>query len=292
LPLTYLALPAALLLGALASVISGFLRRLARRERSWWPDFRAFGRDGRRLLRGGKERATVLELGGAMACLLATGLAGGAALGEVPGSGIFLYLALLTAAAGGHVAASDASTQLRQDVVDRYRLAWAAAEPGFLLALGAAFLRWRADDLDAIRGAQEVLGFGPTVGPPLAAVGLTAGAALLLVAGALRLVPATEAARGRGRRAGGAFLIALCRWSLAGTTAMVAAVLSVGGILRTEGVLTPIEDLAVPGLVALGGAVVIGLADGVAAIFGRHRVLIGLAASALAAGALTLAVVV
>jgi hypothetical protein len=284
--LTALALPVALVLGVLSSVISGFVRRLARRERSWWPDLRGVGGSVRRLLRGGKERVTVLEAGGALACFLAAGLAAAAALGAVPGSGVLLYLALLTAAAGGHVAASDASTQLREESVARARLAWAAAEPGFLLALGAALLRWRAGDLDAVRGAQEVLGSGPIVGPPLAAVGLMAGVALLLVTGGLRLVPPAEAVRGRGRRAGGAFLIALCRWSLAGATALVAAVLSVGGALLTaDGALAPVEELTLPGLAALGGAVLIGLMDGLAATLPRRRVLLGLGAAVLAAAA-------
>jgi hypothetical protein len=284
--LTALALPVALVLGALSSVISGFVRRLAGRDRSWWPDPRGVGGAVRRLLRGGKESVTVLEAGGALACFLASALAAAAALGEVPGSGVLLYLALLTAAAGGHVAASDASTRLREESVARARLAWAAAEPGFLLALGAAFLRWRAGDLEAVRGAQEVFGYGPTVGPPLAAVGLMTGVALLLVTGGLRLVPPAEAVRGRGRRAGGAFLIALCRWSLAGTTALVAAVLSVGGALQTaDGALSPVEDLTLPALLALGGAIVIGLMDGLAATLPRRRVLLGLGAAVLAAAA-------
>jgi hypothetical protein len=291
LPLTALALPVALVLGALSSVISGFVRRLARRERSWWADFRGLGGDVRRLLRGGKERVTVLEAGGALACFLAAGLAAAAALGEVPGSGVLLYLALLTAAAGGHLAASDPSTLLREDVVGRARVAWATAETGFLLALGAGFLRWGAGDLEAIRGAQEVLGYGPVVGPPLAAVGLMTAVALLLVAGALRMVPPSEAVRGRGRRAGGAFLIALCRWSLAGATALVGAVLSMGGVLRTaEGAFASVEDLALPGLAALGGAVVIGVVDGLAAIVPGRRILLGLGAAILAAAAVAVVV--
>jgi hypothetical protein len=289
--LTALALPVAMVLGALSSVSSGFVRRLARRERSWWPDLRGVGGAVSRLLRGGKERVTVLEAGGALACFLASGLAAAAALGGIPGSGVLLYLALLTAAAGGHVAASDASTQLREESVARARLAWAAAEPGFLLALGAALLRWRAGDLEAVRGAQEVLGHGPAVGPPLAAVGLMAGVALLLVTGGLRLVPPAEAVRGRGRRAGGAFLIALCRWSLAGATALVAAVLSVGGtVLTGDGALAPVEDLILPGLAALGGAVLIGLMDGLAATLPRRRFLLGLGAAVLAAAAATVVV--
>jgi hypothetical protein len=281
-----LGLPIALVLGVLTALVSGIVRRLGGRGRTWWPELGGFDRDARLLLRGGKERPTPLEAGGAMASFLGSALAADAALGAVASSMAFVYLALLLAAAGAHVAAVDASTALREDAVARARRAWAAAEPGFVLGFAAALARWRAVDLDAVRGANDVLGPGPSVGPTLAAAGLVAGVAVVVVTGALRMVPASEAVRGSGRRAGGALLIALCRWGLAGATSLVSAVLLVGGSAFTpEGSVAVPEDVVLPAAVAVGAAVLVGVVDGLASVFVRRRAILGAAAMAVAAGA-------
>ena len=225
----------------------------------------------RRVLRAGGERASPLELGGALACFLGAGLAAGAAFGWAPSSGALVYLALLAAAAGGHVVAADASTDLRAERMARIRLVWALAEPAFLLALGVALFRWGAGDLEAVHGAQRVLGAGIAVGPPLAAAGLIAAASVLLVAGALRLVPAEEAVRGRGRRAGGALLIGLCRWATAGATAVVAATLVMG----REPDLDDAAAMLGPAGAAAVAAVVIGAADGLLSRLPRARPWVG-----------------
>jgi hypothetical protein len=278
---TALALPLALVLGALASLAGAGIRRLGRR--------RGRGRRGtalRRLLRSRKERASLLELGGALACFLGAGLAGAAAVGTAPGSGALVYLALLTAAAGGHVAASDATTQLRAERVASGRLAWALAEPAFLLGLGVALLRWRGPDLEAARGAQEVLGLGLSVGPPLAAAGLALAGGALVVAGAARAVPPEEAARGGGRRAGGAVLIGLCRWAAAGATALVIAGLVAGRDL----VPLTSEDALLGAAAAAAVALALGIADGLLGLFPRSRRLAGPVAAGLAVAGAVLVV--
>lgn len=281
-----LGLPVALFLGAIAAAVSGLVRRVAGGGASWWPELQGVARDVRLVTRGGKERPTMLETGGAVASLFGSALAADAALGAVPGSMALVYLALLAGAAGGHVAAVDASTVLRERVLGRARSVWAIAEPAFVLGLVASLARWRAGDLDAVRGAQEVLGAGPSVGPPLAAAGLAGAVAVLVVAGALRMVPPTEAVRGRGRRAGGALLIAVSRWSLAGATSLVAAVLLVGGALLTPDGAAPVGGQALPfAAVALGVAVLVGLVDGLATLFARRRNLVAFAAVVLAAAA-------
>jgi hypothetical protein len=219
-----------------------------------------------------------MELGGALGCFLAVGIAGGAALGVSGGSAALVYLSLLAAAGGGHVAAADTTTELRAGRMARARLAWVLAEPAFLVALGTVFLRWRADDLDAVRGAQDVLGPGITVGPPPVAVGVWLAAAALLVAGAIRLVPASESVRGSGRRAGSALVVSLCRLAVAGVTALVAAVLAVGG--------DPAALDGSTGLAAAAGAasaVVLGAVDGALGGFPRARRFVGPAALVVAA---------
>lgn len=281
-----LGLPVALFLGAIAAVVSGLVRRMAGGGASWWPELQGVARDVRLLRRGGKERPTMLEAGGAVASLFGSALAADAALGAAPGSMALVYLALLAGAAGGHVAGVDASTVLREQVVGRARAAWAVAEPAFVLGLVASLARWRAGDLDAVRGAQEVLGAGPSVGPPLAAAGLAGAVAVLVVAGALRIVPPSEVVRGRGRRAGGALLIAMSRWSLAGATSLAAAVLLVGGALLTPDGSTIASGQALPFIaVALGAAVLVGVVDGLATVFARRRGLVTVATTFLAAAA-------
>jgi hypothetical protein len=229
---------------------------------------------------------SLLELGGALACFLGAGLAAAAAIGTIPDSGALVYLALLMAAAGGHVAASDPTTQLRAERVAAGRTAWALAEPAFLLGLGAAFFRWRAPDLEAVRGAQEILGLGLSVGPPLAAAGLVVAAVAVVVSGAARAVPPQEAARGSGRRAGGAVLIGLSRWAAAGATALVIAGLVAGRDLLP---LTPEDALPAAGAAA-AVAVALGIADGLLGLFPRGRRLAGPAAAVLAVAAAVLMV--
>jgi hypothetical protein len=277
---TALALPVALVLGAVASLVAAGVRRipLSRRQPVRRSDLRG---SVRRLLRGGKNRATLLEAGGALACFLSAGLAGGAALGSIPGSGALVYLCLLGAAAGAHVAAADPTTELRAERVARARIVWAVAEPAFVVGLGAALLRWRADDLAAVRGAQEVLGPGLMVGPPVVAGGLVLAAVAFLVAGAVRLVPRTEAVRAGGRRAGSALLIGLCRWAVAGITAMVAAVLVAGG----DALSLDLEAALSLAAAALATAAVVGIVDGLLTLYPRWRAPVGALTLVIAAAA-------
>ena len=281
--MTALALPAALVLGAVASLVGAGVRRLPLPRRQPMRRADPWG-SVRRLLRGKKNRATLLEAGGALACFLTAGLAGAAVFGSAPASGALVYLSLLGAAAGAHIAASDPTTDLRAERVGRARVAWALAEPAFVVALGAALLRWRAGDLDAVRGAQDVLGPGLVVGPPIAAVGLGLATLAFVVAGAVRLVPRSEAVRAGGRRPGSALLIGLCRWAVAGATAMVAAVLVAGGDMATLGP----ESVLPLAAAAVGAAVILGTADGLLASFPRGRAVVGMAAFVVAAAAAVL----
>ena len=282
--MTSLGLPVALVLGVLSSLVSAGVRRVGRRRLA--TRRKGAGDTLRRLVRSRKERASVLEVGGAFASLLGAGLATAAALGAVPSSGPLVYLALLAAAAGAHAAAGDPTTDLRADRVAAARRSWLLAEPAFVVSLGAALFRWRAADLEAVRGSQDVLGPGLAVGPPLAAAALILAAVAFLAAGALRLVPSTESVRSGGRRAGGAVLIGLCRWSMAGATAVAAGILVAGGDL------VPVRAEAVSraAVGAAAAAVVVGLADGLLTRFPRIRRPVATAAVVLAAGAAALAV--
>jgi hypothetical protein len=223
-----LALPVALVLGALAEFGAGLARRVTRGERGWWRGVSGRGGDLRRLLRSGRARPAVVEAAGAAAALVGAGIAAATSLGLVPGSVALTYPALAVGAIGSHLA-----VPLRaggEITAARSRTAAASAEWAFIVALGAMVLRWRAVDLEAIRGTQTVLGPGIAVGPAAAAIGLGLAALAALIAGAARL-PSEDHPRGRGlqaRGAGASLLSALARWAVSGATALVVAVMVAG----------------------------------------------------------------
>ena len=223
-----LALPVALALGALADLVAGIVRRLVRGERGWWRGVTGRWTDLRRLLRSGRARVAVVEAAGAGAALAGAGFAAGAGMGVLPGSLALAYPALALAVIGAHVAAP--IRRGGEGPAARARLHAFLAEPAFAVAIGAMALRWRALDLEAIRGTQTVLGAGVALGPALAAVGLAVGAAVALTMGALRVPPEpTPAPRGgQARRAGASLLAALARWAAIGATSVVVAVMVAG----------------------------------------------------------------
>ena len=261
-------LPVALLVGALAELVSGLVGRLLGGDRKWWSGVSGIGPEAIRLLRDrtGAGRVAVVEAGGAAAALLGAGIATAGALGIVPDNLILLYLALALAAAGSMVVASVQTTPTGQAESSRRRLVAALAEPAFVVALGTMFLRYGALDLEAVRGTQQVLGTGALLGPAMAAAGLIVATLVLLASGALRLptVPPADR-RGRGMRAtaGTTLLLRLCRWSVAGATSVLAGVLLAGGGLEPFSV-----DALLP---AVGGAVGVAVALG-AAIAGLSKV--------------------
>jgi hypothetical protein len=225
---------------------------------------------------------------GAFASVVAAGLIGAAVLGAIPGSFPLVALAAVMASAGAHLARSDAPTRPRAETA---AAAVAASIPYDVLtvaALGAGFLRWRAADLGAIRGAQAVLGPGLIVmpGDRLAAVVLAALA--IVVAGGARVAEPEPAPRRRPPGLDPA-LAAIGRWSATGSAVLLGAALvagpAVGGDARwsspshsvpvwTLGVLVaaaaagtasavrrpPLPRWAMPGLAALmvAGAFVLG----------------------------------
>lgn len=223
-----LALPVALALGALADLVAGIVRRLVRGERGWWRGVTGRWTDLRRLLRSGRARVAVVEAAGAGAALAGAGFAAGAGLGVLPGSLALAYPALTLAVIGAHVAAP--IRRGGEGPAARARLHAFLAEPAFAVAIGAMALRWRALDLEAIRGTQTVLGPGFALGPAMAAGGLAVGAAVALAMGALRVPPEPAPARrgGQARRAGASLLAALARWAAIGATSVVVAVMVTG----------------------------------------------------------------
>ncbi|HEX9823780.1 MAG TPA: hypothetical protein VGB51_05220 [Actinomycetota bacterium] len=228
-----LGLPIALLAGLLAELAAGAVRRRPFGVlREAWVEARA-------LLRG-EARPSLLEVGGLLAALLGSGLVATAAIRGRPGSVAFVYLALVLAAVGAQTAADPLTGERR---AARERLAAVAAEPAFLVALGASFLRWGAKDIDAVRGAHEVLGSAFAVGPPAAAAGAILAAVVLVVAGAIRLprAPGNDdlpAAEERSSEEGAEMsfvnlpprlIVRLACWAAAGATALVAGSLVAGG---------------------------------------------------------------
>lgn len=250
-----LALPVALALGVLAELGTGIARRLLRGERGWWRGVTGRWDDLRRLLRSGRARPAAVEAVGAAAALVGAGLAAGAALGLLPGSMALAYPALVAGAVGGHLA-----YRIRrggEGPAATARLHAALAEPAFAVALGAMVLRWRAIDLEAVRGTQSVLGPGISLAPALAAVGLALAALAALAAGALRLVPEEPGPRRGGQAwgAGAKLLAALTRWAVAGATALTVGVLVAGHRLDPTPAALPFATSAVSAALLLGGAV-------------------------------------
>jgi hypothetical protein len=254
-----LGLPLALLVGIVADLTSWAVGRLAGGERRWWGRLTDRWGELRRLWGKGPEaeRVAVLEAVGGAGSLLGAGIAGAAAIGAVPGTLPLVYLGLLAAAIGGHVAASASVTDEGSRDATGARLRAVMVEPAFVVALGAAFLRWGAVDLEGARGAQEVLGTGLTLGPPLALAGLAVSATVIAVGGAVRAAPVSS-----GGPSGGSLVVALARWATGGATALVVASL-VGGPGPGGS-----EDALILTAAALGAAIVAGVAGGLA---GRVR---------------------
>jgi hypothetical protein len=234
-----LGVPAALLLGLVAELAATVVLRLAGRAHPWFRPARDVWRDLRRLVRR-RDRASAFEVAGTAAALTGAGLAAAAAMGFLSGSAALVYPALVLAVMSGHLTASLAPGAPRWDAAVRARTDALLAEPAFALALGAALLRWGAFDLQAVRGAQQVLGPGIAVGPPAAAIGLLVAVAVALAAGGLRLPPLRAGRVTRRRPAGSAVAAALCRWGAAGATAMVLAVPLAGGSSLASGSVDPV----------------------------------------------------
>jgi hypothetical protein len=275
----------ALALGALADLAAGIVRRLLRGERGWWRGVTGRWTDLRRLLRSGRARPAVVEAAGAAAGLAGAGFAAGAALGVLPGSMALAYPALALAVIGAHLA-----TPIRrggEGLAARARLRAALAEPAFAVALAAMALRWRALDLEAIRGTQTVLGPGIALGPGMAAVGLALGAVAAVAMGALRVPPEPVALRrgGQARRAGASLLAAVARWAAIGATSVVVAVFVAGHRLD------PSPGIVAFGAAAAGAAVLLGVAGAVLGILAPRRVsIVGGIALVLAGAAVALVV--
>jgi hypothetical protein len=280
------ALIVALFLGLVADLATAVVVRAIWHGGSvWWP-LAAFGTDVRLLVMN-QDRISVVEAFSAGLGLLGGTLAAAAAVGAAPGSAAFVYLALALGALGGHAASSLSDIGPAELRAKRARFQFVMVEPAFALALAVGFIRWRAVDLEAVRGAHDVLGSGTVVGPPLASIGLILAALVVVFCGALRLAPERAAEPGTG--GGSSLLVTMCRWSLSGATVLVAAAFLAGG----ENTLTaawPLDTALLPGvLTAVGGALLFG---GVRAAFDAlpwgMRLLAGWAAVLLAAVALEL----
>ena len=210
------AFPLALVVGLIGELVAAAPSRIAGRRGR--PSLR---RQLKELSSPAGGRPAVVEAGGALAALLGSALAAGAAVGLGPGSVALAYLGLVLSAVGGHVAASaEVGDRPRRD-----RLGAALVEPAFVVALGATVLRWGSSGLDAVRGTQTVLGPGISVGTVPVAIGLGLAGLVLTVAGALRLAspPSVPAAP--------ALLVRFARSAGAGATALVVAALVAGADL-------------------------------------------------------------
>ena len=216
--MTAVSLAVALVAGIVSELVGGLVARLVWRERRWAVGVTGVWGGSRALLSGGAGRVAVVEAGGAVAALTGSGLAAAAALDLIPGSFALVYLALVLAAAGGSVVGAVPAPG--EEPAPRGRRA-GLAEPAFAVALIAMFVRFGTGDLDAVRGTQLVLGPGATLGELAPAAGLVLAAAAAAVAGAFRL-PALE--RPGTEPAGTGLLVRLCRWAIAGSTALVIAV--------------------------------------------------------------------
>ena len=218
-----LALPVALVLGIVADLSAGVLRRLVRGAPGWWRGVTDRWTDVRRLVRSPRARPAPIEAVGTAAALTGAGFAAGAALGVVPGTLALAYPALALAVIGAHLAVPIRRGGERAAATARLQAV--LAEPAFAVAVAALALRWRALDLEAIRGTQTVLGPGIALGPALVAVGLLLAAVVALSMGSVRVPPEPPAV---ARRAGSSLLAALARWAAAGATVMLVAVMVAG----------------------------------------------------------------
>ena len=263
------ALPIALVFGILADLVSGLVSRPLSGERPWWRRVTGVGPDVLLLFRDrkGRERVSAVEAGGAAAAMLGSGTAAAGALGVGPDDIVLLYLALAVASVGALVAGLGGRGP-GEAGARSHRLLAAAAEPAFAVGMGVMFLRYGALDLEAVRGTQQVLGTGVLLLPGLATAGLAAAALAFVASGALRLLPSSARPGASPAGAGPSLLARLCRWSLAGATALVAGVLLAGGGLEP----LTLRAILPAALGALGVAVAIGVADALLArLTGRWR---------------------
>ena len=282
------ALVVSLILGLLSDLTTAAVVRAIWHGGSvWWP-VASFGADVR-LLVTHRDRAAVVEACGAVLGLLGGALAAAAAVGAGPGNAPFLYLALILSAFGGHAAASLSDIRPTEIRARRARLQLVMVEPAFALALAAGFIRWRAVDLEAVRGAHDVLGSGMEVGPPMASTGLILAVLVVISCGALRLPPERAAESGAG--GGSSLLVTMCRWSLSGATVLVAAAFLTGGENNLT-VAWPLDPAHIPVLlIAAGGALFLGaVRAALDALPWAMRLLAGWAAGLLAAIALELVI--
>jgi hypothetical protein len=278
-----LGLPAALLLGLLSDLIAASMRH--RGGGGVRVVFADLWYDLRRLV-SRRQAAGLLEAAGAVAALLGAGLVGAASLGVGPDSLPLIYLALVLAAGGAHVVASVPRTKVGAGRAATARREAALAEVAVVLALGAAFLRWSADGLGAVRGAQAVLGTGFEVGPPAAAAGLLLAAIALLGSGAMRLPPAKKP-RERGWPPGSALLLRLSRWGVSGAMALlVASLLAAADVVGSA----PGSLLVAWTATGVIGAVLLGVVRGGLDLVSGRRLpaAIPVAAAAVAAAAVLL----
>jgi hypothetical protein len=276
----------ALLLGLVADLATAVVVRAIWHGGSlWWP-LSAFGADVRLLVMS-RDRISVVEAFGAGLGLLGGTLAAAAAVGAAPGNAPFIYLALALGAVGGHAAASLSDIGPAELRAKRTRFQLVMVEPAFALALAVGFIRWRAVDLEAVRGAHDVLGSGMEVGPPLATTGLILATLVGLACGALRLAPERAAETGTG--GGSSLLVTLCRWSLSGATVLVAAAFLAGGE-NTLAAGWPLDPALLPALLtATAGALFLGgVRAALDALPWSIRLLAGWGAALLAAVALEL----
>jgi hypothetical protein len=280
------ALIVALFLGLVADLATAVVVRAIWHGGSlWWP-LSAFGADARLLVMN-RDRISVVEAFGAGLGLLGGTLAAAAAVGAAPGSAPFVYLALALGAVGGHAAASLSDIGPAELRAKRARFQFTMVEPAFALALAGGFIRWRAVDLEAVRGAHDVLGSGLVVGPPLASIGLVLAALVAVACGALRLAPERAAETGTG--GGSSLLVTLCRWSLSGATVLVAAAFLAGGE-KTLAAGWPPDPALLPALLtaAMGALFLGGVRAALDALPWSFRLLAGWGAALLAAVALEL----
>ena len=283
-----LALPLALLVGALADLAGGAAWRLGRGPEAWWGPVAVPFDETRRLLRGRSPRARPAagEALGAVAALAGSGLVAGGALGVLPGTAPFVYLSLALAVAGLRLAEPVAAPAEGFGGGPGARLA-VLVETAFVLSIGALLIRWGAFDVEAVRATQTVLGPGIAVGPVASAAAVVVGAVTALAASALRVGPPVAAVVRRGRqlrRAGPRLLVALGRWAVAGASTLLVATLVAGHRLDASADTLPFLGAAVVAAVVLGAA---------AAVLGRlpirTRTLVAAGAAVLAAGAVALA---
>jgi hypothetical protein len=157
---------------------------------------------------------------GALGSLAGAGVVGAAVIGAIPGGLPTVALGLVATTWGAHLARGG-------DLVP----AALAFDAVALVAVVAAFVRWRAADLEAIRGAQAVLGPGVVVGSTGRVAALVLAAVALAVAGGARAPDRPEGTTPPEA----ALAVALTRWAVLGATAMVVGAVAAGPEIGTAG---------------------------------------------------------